>query len=85
MKFNLMWESASPELNDKQIAILAREIVWLETYSEDASEVVSHVVNLTEDDTGPSILINGRTGNSTDLFLNYTEKTEWIVQDDTEQ
>ena len=85
MKFNLMWESASPELNDKQIAILAREIVWLETHSEDASEVISPVVTLTEDATGPSILINGRTGNSTDLFLNYTEKTEWIVLDDIEQ
>jgi len=85
MKFNLVWESDCPELTWSQRAILAREIVWLESFACDASEVISHTLSLSQDDAGPSVAMYGKEGNCEDLFLAYHEKTNWIILEDIEQ
>jgi len=84
MKFNLVWETNPPELTRAQKATLAREIVWLESFSDDASSVISHVMNLTSDLSGPSIMLYGKTGNDTDIFLAYNKVTKWKTLDDTD-
>ena len=83
MKFNLVWETNPPELTQSQKAALAREIVWLESFSDDASSVISHVMNLTSVLSGPSIMLYGKAGNDTDIFLVYNKVTEWKTLDDT--
>jgi hypothetical protein len=82
MKFNLIWETNPPELTEAQKATLAREIVWLESFSDDASSVVSHLVNLTSDLSGPSIMLYGKDGNDADIFLTYNKVTKWTTLDD---
>ena len=85
MKFNLIWESESPDLAPDQRSALAREIVWLESFVDDASGVISHVVNLTSDYTGPSVTLHGKEDNTSDLFLTYNEKTTWVTLDPLEE
>lgn len=85
MKFNLIWEAEPPTLTSEQSAALASELAWLEARVDDASEVVSHVVNLTTDYSGPSITLHGKDQNKTDLFLSYNKKTEWIILDNVEE
>jgi hypothetical protein len=85
MKFNLVWDAKTPELTPEHTAILAREIAWLEGRIDDASEIISHVVNLTDDFSGPSITLHGKEENKTDVFLTYNKKTTWVTLEDVEE
>ncbi len=85
MKFNLIWESNPPELTEPQKSLLAREIVWVESMSEDASDLVAHMLLLDDTETGPSITMYGKKDNPHDLFLMYSKKTKWrVFTDETE-
>lgn len=85
MKFNLIWETKAPTLTQEQSDILVSELVYLENTVDDASEVISHTVNLTSDYSGPSITLHGKEENETDLFLSYNKKTKWIILENTEE
>lgn len=82
MKFNLIWESNPPELTETEKSMLAREIVWIESMSEDASNLVAHMLLLGDTETGPSITMYGKKDNQDDLFLTYSKKTKWRVLTD---
>ena len=82
MKFNLIWESNPPELTDDEKSMLAREIVWIESMSEDASNLVAHMLLLGDTEIGPSITMYGKKDNQDDLFLTYSKKTKWRVLTD---
>lgn len=85
MKFNLIWDTAPPELTEAQKSLLAREIVWIESMSEDASTLVAHMLLLDDIETGPSITMYGKEDNANDLFLAYSKKTKWrVLTDETE-
>ncbi len=79
MNFNLIWETAPPELTESEKSLLAREIVWLETMSEDASDLIAHMLFLSDAETGPSITMYGKKDNKDDLFLAYSKKTKLQV------
>ena len=85
MKFNLIWETETPSLTQEQSATLASELVWLENSVDDASGVISHIVNLTSDYSGPSITLHGNDENKTDLFLTYNKKTVWTTLETVEE
>lgn len=85
MKFNLIWDADTPALTSEHAAILAREIAWLEGRIGDASEIISHLVNLTDDLSGPSITLHGKEENATDVFITYNEETTWVTLDDVEE
>jgi len=85
MKFNLVWDVGTPTLTSEQTTILAREIAWLEGCIDDASGIISHVVNLTSDYSGPSITLHGKEENKTDVFLTYNKKTTWVTLEDVEE
>ncbi len=86
MKFNLIWDTNPPELTEAEKSLLAREIVWVESMSEDASDLVAHMLLLGDTETGPSITMYGKKDNTDDLFLSYSKKTKWLtLTDDTEQ
>ena len=82
MKFNLIWETNPPELTESQKSLLAREIVWIESMSEDASDLVAHMLLLGDTETGPSITMYGKKDNTDNLFLAYSKKTKWRVLTD---
>ena len=85
MKFNLIWETNPPELTEAEKSLLAREIVWIESMSEDASDLAAHILLLTDVETGPSITMYGKKDNADDLFLSYNKKTKWVtLTDETE-
>ena len=85
MKFNLIWETNPPELTEAQKSLLAREIVWIESMSEDASDLVAHMLLLDDTETGPSITMYGKKDNPNDLFLTYSKKTKGrVLTDETE-
>ena len=85
MKFNLIWETNPPELTEAEKSLLAREIVWIESMSEDASTLVAHMLLLGDTETGPSITMYGKQDNVDDLFLAYSKKTKWrVLTDETE-
>jgi len=86
MKFNLIWETNPPELTESEKSLLAREIVWIESMSDDASDLVAHILLLTDVETGPSITMYGKKDNADDLFLAYSKKTKWqVLTDDVEE
>lgn len=85
MKFNLIWETETPDLIPDQRAVLARELAWLENSVDDADSVISHIVNLTSDWSGPSVTIHGKEDNTSDLFLTYNKETVWVTLDTTEE
>ena len=86
MKFNLIWEKTPPELTQAEKSLLAREIVWIESMSEDASDLVAHILLLGDTETGPSITMYGKKDNTDDLFLSYSKKTKWqVLTDDVEE
>ena len=83
MKFNLIWEGEPPKITEDQKLLLAREIVWLESSVIDTSDLIFHTIDLTSDTEGPCIIVFGKDGNQSDLFLEYHEESKMIpIYDD---
>jgi hypothetical protein len=82
MKFNITWEGDIPELTEDEKLHLAREIVWLEQSMPDPSDLIFHMINLTKDPEGPSIVAYGKPDNRGELFLEYNAVTQYITLDD---
>jgi prolyl-tRNA editing enzyme YbaK/EbsC (Cys-tRNA(Pro) deacylase) len=76
--FKTQWTHAPVELTEDQQKKLDWEIADISEQLEVASDLIFHTVMLTDEETGPIIIVDAKTDNADTLFLTYYETPEWV-------
>lgn len=78
-KYNIKWLSGVPFVTEEQQDIIDKELEWISSEIEKASDLIFHTIRLTDDFDKDIIIVDGKDGDEDTLFLTYYENSENVV------
>lgn len=83
-KFKIEWEGEEPSLTEEEKILIDRDIDYISECLEKASDLVYHMVMLSNSLDSPTVIIDGKDDVDDTLYLTYYDDPEWVTLDEND-